>query len=641
MKRSVPILCVTLLLAGLLTWLWLYRSHASDSTSAAFQISNTGQPAAPTDVVTQPTSQASSRLSRQNAASQPRFPRGVRGRVLDERTRPVSGASVWLCSRGSEPPVRGSTDADGFFSLKAEAPEQVAFYSVRVLADGLMDFTLQTLPINAGVWRDIGAIRLEVGARFEGRVVAASSGEPIDGAEIVVAPMTDEPAFATLSAGTFGTRTRTGPDGRFKISSAPFCAVSVVATASGFARAVREGIHPKRGSINAYDFALVEGSSIAGRVADSAGQPIPHVTVSATEASSQLRTPILAESDQEGRFMLLGANSGRFYIHASHPDYTLTEDVECSGSTDFLQVTLKRLGCAELLVLNAAGSPVLDYEVSLRTVRPGRPGFGFTPLPQIHIKVSPGEFGYVTRLSPGRGSFVFRIEAPGYAHVFTEPFEIRLDSEPVRLFVRLDEGGSLNGVILGEAGEPLGHASVSTTPSLEFQQQVNSNDSDAVVTNLTMATAQTTSDGRFMLPRLCSGTYYMLASHPEYCVEAVGPFEVRSSVDLGVPPIRLRKGGRVSGSAILSGAPAQGICVIAVPTKVTPIPTGRFETTTDSHGNFAFRTRLPAGRYKVVAGRRTRPDPGAPIGEFPRAEGEVTVSDGEDMRDVKLVLRDK
>jgi outer membrane cobalamin receptor len=94
----------------------------------------------------------------------------VSGRVLDPDGRPVPGATVLVVAEG-QPLLTTTTNGRGEFAI--DAPDGIRA-DIRVALAG---FRSRTLTVDATGARDLGEIKLEIGAVFEGVVVSAAQVE--------------------------------------------------------------------------------------------------------------------------------------------------------------------------------------------------------------------------------------------------------------------------------------------------------------------------------------------------------------------------------------------------------------------------------------------------------------------------------
>jgi len=134
-----------------------------------------------------------------------------------------------------------------------------------------------------------------------GRVVAASTGEPIRNARVTLSPASkNTPVVLTDEDGTF----------RF---AAPTARYRVVASKTGYARA--EAPPPAAGE--PVEVRLKRGAAIAGRILDEHGEPVVDVKVSALTRASVGNDPMIVasvETDDRGGYRFAGLPEGAFAI---------------------------------------------------------------------------------------------------------------------------------------------------------------------------------------------------------------------------------------------------------------------------------------------------------------------------------------
>jgi hypothetical protein len=562
-------------------------------------------------------------------------PRGVHGRVLDERALPVRGARVSLIPHTGEGRAEAMTDEDGLFRVRSEVAGDEVWFEVRVRAEGLIERGIGGLSLRPGIWRDIGTFRLERGGIVEGNVVGALSGRPIPDAEVwIVGP--DAPGSAVHGGIAAGTRTDSA--GRYRINGAPFSALTIAAVAKGHAQAAREGVRLHRDADNQCDFALRPGFEVPGSVVDRDGRPIPGASIHAQGIESRSRTGIQARSDGEGRFVLRGLGENGYHVSVSHEAYAPREVGPIGVGTRELPIVLARLGCVEVLAMDSSGEMLTEYLVTLRRLVAGQEAYGRMQVPKVRVRVEPGEFGTIPRLPKVATPYVLQIEAEGNAHGFSEPFEVDLDRPPVRVFVQLNQGGSLVGFVHA-GGAPLAGASVATRADEMVNRPEEMHRLGEAPTNLTTAQTRTGADGRFELRRLFPGRYFLFAAHAEYCDQVAGPFEVRLGDMMQVPAVELRSGFLLSGVVRLDGALAPGMKVVIAPTSGPRWRRAGVEAITRADGSFSIHKRMPAGAYQVVAGRRARPEPGSALAEGPRTVQEIQVAEGVRTTSVELEIK--
>jgi hypothetical protein len=289
--------------------------------------------------------------------------------------------------------------------------------------------------------------------------------------------------------------------------------------------------------------------------------------------------------------------------------------------------------------MDSAGAMLTDFLVTVRKVRAGSEAYGYAAIPKIRVRTEPTEFARIGGLARSTTPYVLQVEAEGNAHGFSEPFEAVLDGPPARVFVKLDQGGTLAGFVRG-SGRLLAGAWVVTRPDAvgrsEAMRRLGENP-----TNLTAARARSGEDGRLELQRLFPGRYFLLVGHADWCEHVAGPFDVQVGEVKQIPDMELQVGCLLSGTVRLDGVLAPGMKVV-----VTAVPgSGGGRTSvaavTRTGGRFAMTRRLPAGAYQVLAGRPQGTDPGAPLAQAPRAVKEIIVREGVAETTIDLEIRSR
>lgn len=220
-----------------------------------------------------------------------RVPRyvSIGGRVLGPDDRPIPGARVrWIGRDGpSREQVAGE---DGAFVIEGVAPDDPGV--VQAEAKGFV--TAEARPAGG-----VAVVRMEPGARIEGRVLGLDGG-PLAGVPVVLLPggwtaeeMEDDMDFAERRVA------RTDDQGRYAIEDVPaggawvFAVPGDPALAPAGVRAVAPGAAP--------DLALGRGRTVRGEVLDPEGRPLAGATV---RVISELRGAE-ARTGPRGEFVLV------------------------------------------------------------------------------------------------------------------------------------------------------------------------------------------------------------------------------------------------------------------------------------------------------------------------------------------------
>ncbi len=268
--------------------------------------------------------------------------RVLEGTVVDRDGEPLEGALVWLLS-GDEPRW-AHTDAQGVFRLDAL---QRAPWDVRVVARDHSPLAL--------VLRDTGAaqqivvpderrtapvVAPLVRAQLTGTVLA-SSGDDVDGAEVVLTPLAPpEQVDAALPR-----RARADPQGHFsfpELVAGEYRVEVLPAWARGgswpdlsaplVTTAIRSFTHLSDGSAP-LTIGLVSGS-VRGRVLDPDGRPLAGAFVLLSPADRPDRPWPPAATDARGTFTFRGLPPGRYAIEARAGASTWVHALELTPRAD-------------------------------------------------------------------------------------------------------------------------------------------------------------------------------------------------------------------------------------------------------------------------------------------------------------------
>lgn len=198
---------------------------------------------------------------------------GVTGIVTDSTTSdPIAGACAYLYTgdavlAGAETGLGFCTDASGYYAFAPLAP---GTYTVAVVDPaGQHAAATGTVTIVDGSGMTVLDLGLQpVGSRLTGRVLAAGTGTPINGACVYVYAESDAARTTSLGA------TCTGTDGSYRLDLPGAAGTSVIAVGSDpEARYLATSGPPVvlTGTVT-QDLTMAAGASIAGRATDSATQ---------------------------------------------------------------------------------------------------------------------------------------------------------------------------------------------------------------------------------------------------------------------------------------------------------------------------------------------------------------------------------
>ena len=382
-----------------------------------------------------------------------RFRKGVGrigGRVIDEEGKPIAGATLHLYE---SPPYRKvwkgmvgnlpvETDADGRWTTASVPPETCPIHA-RVehpeFRTGNLDVPLTAL------FAGKGDLTMQRGAIVEG-VVLDEAGDPIDGAEVLVASYSYNPDAP---------RAATGGDGRFRLADLDPGETSLIVKAPGRKpeqSRVVAGPEPSR-----LEFRLGPGRVLRGRVVDTDGEAIADAQLYASYWRRLQGLAWHATTDGEGRFTWDSAPDDAVHISAQRSGY-LASDREVAANEAEEVWTLRRS-------ISIHGA-VTDARTGAKI-----PLFRVTPLqnlagPEIAMgRISDthwwGRYNVDWQEPPD--GLTFTIEAQGYRSFTSRGFaraekNVVYDAKLEKLAP--GEGGGPTGTVIGLDGKPLAGADV-------------------------------------------------------------------------------------------------------------------------------------------------------------------------------------
>ncbi|MEM9488994.1 MAG: carboxypeptidase-like regulatory domain-containing protein, partial [Myxococcota bacterium] len=520
----------------------------------------------------------------------PEGPLLLEGQVLDDNDLPVGGATVVL---SSHPPRTAISEDDGSFSFDKLVPRSYALHARKDdLAGGpvIHELTESSEP---------AAIRMTIGATL---VVTAVDPEdrPVVGATIEVRTG-DARSEVTDSKGV----------ARFRGMSGGYAAVVASADGRGVVHQPAQ-IPEQAGTTVSVRVVMHEGAPISGTVVDENGAPIAGAQVLARRAaelfvvSSQRRDAVT--SDDKGRFTLPAQARGTYRVLATHSDYApaSTELVTADGSNPIadLSIEMVRGGRMAGRVVDGEGSAVPFAEVR---VRPRERGYVNTGAGSLSARQTTadkdGEFA-LTGLTRAELSVIALSESASSADLTVD---LRTETRRDDLILELTITGTIAGVVVDAAGDPVAEAQVTAIPDFFA--------SDTADHWSTRGLAAETTDGggQFAFRGLPDGKYRIHAARSK--VSSMQFRQPGTEAETGTSDLRLvlDEPSRIIGKVAFDngGAPAAFTVTAGFPPGV-PVA--------NSTGEFAVAD-LPPGKYDVTF---------RGAGFAPRTVRDVVVTAGQD-----------
>ena len=399
----------------------------------------------------------------------------IAGQVRHADGRPAAGAAVWAemnlesqqhkgtPSQWSSDANTATSDNEGHFQLRGLAKGVRYDLTARLDADGRRE-RARELDVRDGQ-KDLVLV-LAAAPFLVGRVLKPN-GDPLVGAR-VRAKRNDHSGRDRTDA-LFPIIAQTDAEGNFRLEMEEPGTFSIRTDAEGFAPSRNVSVEVP--SDVPLELELRRSLTVAGRVVDTAGQPVPGATVSKARGFedpwselgyTEEHISARIHSDADGHFEMSGLPPGDFVLQAAHPDYASGAEVVVELQED------QRAPDVVLTLQRGAIVRGVLYEMGERagagvrvTASPGPSGIGNTVSTD-----AVGEFVF-ERLHPGRWQFF----SMGSAKLPDEPTEQNLAAmlQNVRVQVLELEDGLEYAVELGappaypvhlrgkvlRAGEPL------------------------------------------------------------------------------------------------------------------------------------------------------------------------------------------
>src|SRR5262245_37176316 len=393
---------------------------------------------------------------------------GVRGQVVADGA-PVAGVAVFLQESLQNdlvkrfeslthdvvqpPTATATTDGAGVFLLGLSQPPAKNL-ELWLFGTGYAEQRIAELAVRPGAWIDLGTIALDAGRTLRGRVTIAGTQLPAPNA--VVSLVNADPLLDLGSRNLGGALRRSVQVdglGHYELAHLPAHGMwRLIALAPGFARQIRDEINLAAVTDAPVDFELLAGLSIAGKLDGSDGRPVVGAQIKAWPRTAELE--FVATSGTDGQFQLHGLREGPHRLRVQADGYQTLDRSDVAAGTQMLVLSLQRRGSAQVTVRDPDGAVLREYRLAVRRyLAEGGGGIGAVhDLPERTVRLGPDEDqATVTDLEPGPSegpvSYVFQVEAKGFAKTLSAPFTID-PIAPTRVEMRMTRGGVLNGRVL-------------------------------------------------------------------------------------------------------------------------------------------------------------------------------------------------
>lgn len=364
----------------------------------------------------------------------------IEGFVVDARGLPAADAEVRVSGESAQVVTTG---AGGGFSVEVEPGAHTVSARRGEEAGGL------DAPVLARAGRTVRDVRLQLGpgAVLEGRVVARSSGAPVEGARVDVSPH-----GGTGDSG----RAVTDGEGHFLVSGLAPGGYDVRVSAQGFSPALRRGLTVSPGERFSVSIVLTGTGSVEGEVKDRAGRPVPGARVMGPNRSGDGVGTLFLESrtDATGHYRLQGLSVGRQYLTARREGSTVgvTQPVEVGEvGTARADFTLEGTGTVEGVV-RAARGPLPTGPLNVTAIAQGEGNFVAPDVGRATV----GEAGDFRMVLPPGSYGLLLTERRGSGSSGSRQVQVE-EGRTVRVeltWEELQEGNELRGVVLEPDGTP-------------------------------------------------------------------------------------------------------------------------------------------------------------------------------------------
>jgi hypothetical protein len=292
----------------------------------------------------------------------------IKGVVLGADGAPVAGAAVVARTfqvAGNVPMTMGEVQADEQGRFELRVPEGA--YYIHASREGYGPTFAQA---QSG---DEVSLVLPKSGVVEGHV-HDPDGKPLTHFTVDIVTMAPEGSAALAP---MWSRTFDSPDGSFRVTELPAWAVTIRATAPGYAPAFSAPVQAPAGKTSSVELSMSSGCTVEGTVQDGSGTALPEVFLDAEArkgAGSMVEVSMdsasQAKSDMTGHFRLEHVPTGQVSIRAydgANAVTTVHLDIKECGSVAPVKVTMSPGGSIAGIVRDADGKPVAGARLSAIT----------------------------------------------------------------------------------------------------------------------------------------------------------------------------------------------------------------------------------------------------------------------------------
>ncbi|NQV33348.1 MAG: sigma-70 family RNA polymerase sigma factor, partial [Phycisphaeraceae bacterium] len=337
---------------------------------------------------------------------------------------------------------------------------------------------------------------------------------------------------------------------------------------------------------------------------------------------------------QGKRFSVTGLEAGTYDLHISGGNVRTMEVKGIAAPIENLEIELEFATSPHLtgrVIDERTRKPISHFQIRAKTVQ----GNSVAAADRWTRFEDPNGLFDLEMFRPGE--YQVQVLADGYAPCWSDPVDT--DEEPNELMISLEPGGTLEGRVVNQAGEPVSHAKI-LPHSL-------AGDTSARRAHLFASEkgATFTQNGTFTLSHVPAGVEAIKVVHPDYTFLIQRDIVMTSEQTTSLDDLVLTVGGTLEGIVLDEQAlplAHETLCFCDVEMGHTPDPSKRWATTvTDANGCY-YVAHLPArkcyvyrdGYQKVtgvtrrtitpVDGETTRLD----FGGLHRVTGTLTLEEG-------------
>lgn len=530
------------------------------------------------------------------------------------------------------------SDKDGAFSF---GPLYAGSgYAVLAEHDEFAGETVENISIPAGERVTLSPIVLKSGLAVHGWV-RDSRGRPIVAARLVLLggggssalpgamPGTSQHGLSPNSERT----TNTDEEGHYRFTNIARAGFSVNASAPGYESKTEQDSTPFSGpSDTIINFALLPEKTITGQVVDPFGEPIEGALVQAFRPQGPNRAPCRATSAADGAFRVENLGTGLYRLSVSHDHFSTTrKDRVAAGSVGVVVELPRRTGLSGRVV-DPGGTPVRKFSINVK--RAPKPGDRVETGIRRKYNHKNGRF-VIEGLDPG--NYILEAAARGFAVTSSKTIEVTRDSYADAGAIGLTRGGSLGGVVVDPAGDPLKGAVI----TLRQNEYRPSRFEEVFGSVNPVHTRPTVTDGKgaFSFDAITPGAYQVEVRHKNFPTLRFDNNRIEDEAAIDMGALRLARGGTLEGRVCNEqGAFIAGARIRIEKADQTFIAT----VTADSEGAYSL-SPVPPGVYTLTP-EFPLTDSDNPFGLAPPADD--CAKDGIELAEgatclVNLVLRRK